>query len=217
MQPEAGPSTSPAAEPLTMSTVVEHELPTTSALALPQAVVEETPSAGLECSAEIPSEIPYKSACLPDPSTSSCSAYQGLQFPLDADTPHQPPMSTSQAIPSPLVAFTSTTSESSGPSPTTPSSSEPSHQECAVFVFSTGKRPPPSNLNVLGPMGLIQKKPRKKRVDAGIKRGPNRRTTDKQQDEGESPSAAGADEAQIASSPSHPATELPQGEVAEGG
>ena len=49
----------------------------------------------------------------------------------------------------------------------------------STFVFSTGKRPPPSQWNILGPMGLTPKKPRKKRADAGVKRGPNKRTSTK--------------------------------------
>lgn len=49
----------------------------------------------------------------------------------------------------------------------------------ATFVFSTGKRAPPADFSVLGPMGLVSRKPRKKRADAGVKRGPNRRTKER--------------------------------------
>lgn len=45
-----------------------------------------------------------------------------------------------------------------------------------TFKLSTGKRPAPNSFNVLGPFELAPKKPRKKRADAGVKRGPNKRT-----------------------------------------
>ena len=210
-QCEAGSSTLPAPAPPITSTVVEDELSTAPTPPEPQATLEAGSSAHIECSSDIPYMAPYSSN-LP----ASCSTYQDLQYPLNAESHPQLPAPTSHSIPSPPVASTSTTSQSSNlHSPTTPSPSEPGHQEY-VFVFSTGKRPPPSNLNALGPMGLMPKKPRKKRVDAGIKRGPNKRTTEKQQVEWESYSSVETNEEQVTSSPPHPATDPPQGGLPEG-
>ncbi|EKM50002.1 uncharacterized protein PHACADRAFT_264479 [Phanerochaete carnosa HHB-10118-sp] len=63
----------------------------------------------------------------------------------------------------------------------------------STFVFSTGKRPPPSQFNILGPMGLMPKKPRKKRADAGMKRGPNKRTKSTHADAEAAPTKAPAE------------------------
>ena len=69
-----------------------------------------------------------------------------------------------------LVASSAMTLETPGSQPST---------GLSTFAFSTGKRPPPSQFNILGPMDLMAKKPRKRRADAGVKRGPNRRTIEK--------------------------------------
>lgn len=107
---------------------------------------------------------------VPIPGDSQSAASQSASSPAEVETqlftiPVEPPSSLPEQTP--IASSSAVTLDTLGSS---------GGAGGATFVFSTGKRPPPSQFNILGPLGLLSKKPRKKRADAGVKRGPNKRT-----------------------------------------
>ena len=170
-----GPSSSPGPRIVPPSSLLDHASPSYSLQPPPSG-----PSREAVTDPMLIDELSHTPTSSPTSAIASPPGGEDLQYPSEADS--QPQYSTSISTPyspqasSPLEA---------------PMSSQPSHDmisrqlvlfpdpNASTFVFSTGKRPPPSSFNVLGPMGLIAKKPRKKRADAGVKRGPNKRTAER--------------------------------------
>lgn len=185
---EACSSSSPIAGPSTTSRINSPELP--------QPTLSRESTIG-PLSRE---EVPRSPAALPG--SPSLTVQEGLQYP-PVDDPSPPPSCPADSSYPPQM-MPSTSATASTPPLTVPQSDAMDEyvllpDAASTFVFSSGKRPPPSSFNILGPMGLVSKKPRKTRVDAGIKRGPNKRTTGKGvQPVTSQPSISPADDAQMA-------------------
>lgn len=165
---EAFSSSSPIAGPSTTSLISSPELPQST-------LSRESTTGPLS-----PEEVPRSSAA--SSGSPSFAVQEGLQYPpVDGSSP-PPSCPANSSCPPQMTPSTSATA--STPPLAVPQSDAIDEyvllpDATSTFVFSSGKRPPPSSFNILGPMGLVSKKPRKTRVDAGVKRGPNKRTTGK--------------------------------------
>ncbi|GJE90958.1 hypothetical protein PsYK624_071050 [Phanerochaete sordida] len=168
---------------------VQHRLQAAIAQANAAALAAQHNAQGIQSPSAGPSFSPVQQPSTPGTTSASDAS---LQEPVAVDPsatliyPPEfahgaPPQSAGSAVHPQLFATPTSVAAAPMEQPVASSSAvtleSPSAPGPTTFVFSTGKRPPPSHFNILGPMGLMPKKPRKKRADAGVKRGPNKRTT----------------------------------------